>query len=54
MISVKFAEAVTKEGKDHSFDVSNIEFSSILNDLEQPSESTGFMPMYFPKNWRHR
>ncbi|WP_419820639.1 CSLREA domain-containing protein [Acinetobacter sp.] len=44
------AEAVTKEGKDHSFDVSNIEFSSILNDLEQPSESTGFMPMYFPKN----
>lgn len=44
------AEAVTKEGKDHSFDVSNINFSSILNELEQPSESTGFMPMYFPKN----
>ena len=31
------AKAVTKEGKDHSFDVSNIEFSSILNDFEQPS-----------------
>ncbi|MGR2922744.1 CSLREA domain-containing protein [Acinetobacter guillouiae] len=44
------AEAVTKEGKDHTFDVGNIGFSSILNELEEPSESTGFMPMYFPKN----
>lgn len=44
------AEAVTKEGKDHSLDLANIEFSTILNELEAPSESTGFMPMYFPKN----
>ena len=44
------AEVVTKEGKDHTFDVGNIEFSSILNELEEPSESTGFMRMYFPKN----
>ncbi|MGE8532764.1 MAG: CSLREA domain-containing protein, partial [Acinetobacter guillouiae] len=44
------AEAVTKEGKDHTFDVGNIGFSSILNELEEPSDSTGFMPMYFPKN----
>ncbi|WP_333666689.1 CSLREA domain-containing protein [Acinetobacter guillouiae] len=44
------AEAVTKEGKDHTFDVGNIGFSSILNELEEPSESTGFMRMYFPKN----
>lgn len=44
------AEQVTKEGKDYTLDVSNIEFSSILSKLEPPSESTGFMPMYFPQN----
>lgn len=44
------AEEVVKDGKDKTFDVSNINFSTILNELESPSESTGFMPMYFPKN----
>ncbi|KAF1011771.1 MAG: hypothetical protein GAK29_04927 [Acinetobacter bereziniae] len=44
------AEEVVKDGKDKTFDVSNIDFSTILNELESPSESTGFMPMYFPKN----
>ncbi|RZG74040.1 CSLREA domain-containing protein [Acinetobacter wuhouensis] len=46
----ELANSLTKEGKDYSLDVSNINFSSILYDLEQPSESTSFMPMYFPKN----
>ncbi|MDR6539922.1 CSLREA domain-containing protein [Acinetobacter bereziniae] len=44
------AEEVRKDGKDNTFDVSNINFSTLLNELEPPSESTGFMPMYFPKN----
>lgn len=44
------AEDVRKDGKDNTFDVSNINFSTLLNELEPPSESTGFMPMYFPKN----
>ncbi|MDA3438752.1 CSLREA domain-containing protein [Acinetobacter bereziniae] len=44
------AEEVRKDDKDNTFDVSNINFSTLLNELEPPSESTGFMPMYFPKN----
>lgn len=44
------AEEVRKDGKDNTFDVSNINFSTLLNELEPPTESTGFMPMYFPKN----
>ncbi|WP_336932279.1 CSLREA domain-containing protein [Acinetobacter bereziniae] len=44
------AEEVVKDGKDKTFDVSNINFSTLLNELEPPTESTGFMPMYFPKN----
>ncbi len=44
------AEEVRKEDKDHTFDVSNIAFTTILNKIEPPSESTGFMPMYFPIN----
>lgn len=44
------ADEVRKEDKDHTFDVSNIAFTTILNKIEPPSESTGFMPMYFPIN----
>ncbi|KAF1011731.1 MAG: hypothetical protein GAK29_04929 [Acinetobacter bereziniae] len=44
------AEEIIKDGKDKTIDVSNVDFSTILYDLEPPSESTGFMPMYFPKN----
>lgn len=44
------AEAVTKDNKDHTFDVSQINFSTILTELQTPSESTNFMPMYFPKD----
>jgi len=43
-------EISTKDNKDNTFDVSNIPFSSILTNLMEPSESTSFMPMYFPKN----
>ena len=46
----ELADSLKKDGADHTLDVSNINFSTILYDLEQPSESTGFMPMYFPKN----
>lgn len=44
------AEAVTKDNKDHTFDLSQINFSTILTELQTPSESTNFMPMYFPKD----
>ena len=44
------AEALTKDNKDHTLDVSQINFSTILTELQTPSESTNFMPMYFPKD----
>lgn len=44
------AEILIKDKKDKSLDVSNINFSTILTDLEASSESTNFMPMYFPKD----
>lgn len=46
----ELASSLTKEGKDKTVDVSNISFSTLLYEREEPSESTGFMPMYFPKN----
>lgn len=46
----EIAEILTKDKKDNSLDVSNINFSTILTDLEASSESTSFMPMYFPKD----
>lgn len=47
----ELANSITADGKDHSLDVSNINFSTILYEMElPPTESTGFMPMYFPKN----
>ena len=31
-------------------DVSAVSFDTVLSDLQAPTEYTGFMPMYFPKN----
>ncbi len=47
----ELADEVRKDGNDHTLDVSGINFSTLLYDLQEPAtESTAYMPMYFPKN----
>ena len=39
-----------KDKKDHTLDVSTINFSTILSELQPATEYTAFVPMYFPKD----
>lgn len=46
----EIAKKVLDDSKDTLLDMSGVSMSSVLSSLQTPTEYTGFMPMYFPRN----